>query len=118
MNFFAQLIPWHRLDRLMLLALGGLMTFGILFVYSATYNNDLFTSASWLRQPHIKQIIFYGAGISIAFVICLKEYSLLARWSYVFYWVSIVSLVLVLIPGIGSVRYGARRWFDLGFTQF
>ena len=118
MNFFTQLIPWHRLDRLMLLALGGLMTFGILFVYSATYNNDLFTSASWLRQPHIKQIIFYGAGIGIAFVICLKEYSLLARWSYVFYWVSIVSLVLVLIPGIGSIRYGARRWFDLGFTQF
>ena len=118
MNFFTQLIPWHRLDRLMLLALGGLMTFGVLFVYSATYNNDLFNSASWLRQPHIKQIIFYGVGIGIAFVICLKEYSLLARWSYVFYWVSIVSLVLVLIPGIGSVRYGARRWFDLGFTQF
>jgi rod shape determining protein RodA len=118
MNFLSQLIPWHRLDRWMLLALGGLMAFGILFVYSATYNNDLFASTSWLRQPHTKQIIFYGTGIGIAFMICLKEYSLLARWSYVFYWVSMVSLVLVLIPGIGSVRYGARRWFDLGFTQF
>ena len=118
MNFIAQLIPWRRLDRPLLIALGGLMTFGILFVYSATYNNDLFASASWMRQPYIKQIIFYGAGIGIAFIICLKEYNLLARWSYVFYWLSIVSLVLVLIPGIGSVRYGARRWFDLGFTQF
>ena len=27
-------------------------------------------------------------------------------------------LTLVLIPGIGSIRYGARRWFDFGVTQF
>jgi len=118
MQFIAQLIPWHRLDRIMLAAIAGLMLFGTFFVYSATYNNELFTSASWFRQPHVKQIIFYGAGISIAFIICLKDYNVLSRWSYVFYWLSMASLVLVLIPGIGSVRYGARRWFDLGVTQF
>ena len=27
------------------------------------------------------------------------------------------ALVAVLIPGIGLMRYGARRWFDLGFFQ-
>ena len=118
MQFIAQLIPWHRLDRIMLAAIAGLMLFGTFFLYSATYNNELFTSASWFRQPHVKQIIFYGAGISIAFIICLKDYNVLSRWSYVFYWLSMASLVLVLIPGIGSVRYGARRWFDLGVTQF
>ena len=118
MQFIAQLIPWHRLDRIMLAAIAGLMLFGTFFVYSATYNNELFTSASWFRQPHVKQIIFYGAGIFIAFIICLKDYNVLSRWSYVFYWLSMASLVLVLIPGIGSVRYGARRWFDLGVTQF
>src|SRR6185436_9613939 len=30
------------------------------------------------------------------------------------YWVSILGLILVLLPGIGSVRFGARRWIDLG----
>jgi rod shape determining protein RodA len=118
MNFITQLIPWHRLDRILLLGVAGLMVFGTLFVYSATYNNDLFASASWFRQPHLKQIIFYGAGIFIASIICLKDYNLLARWSYVFYWLSMASLMLVLIPGIGAIRYGARRWFDLGVTQF
>ena len=118
MNFITQLIPWHRLDRVLLLALAGLMTFGLLFVYSATYNNELFATASTLRQPFVKQAIFYTAGIGIAFVLCLKDYNTLGRWAYVFYWLNILMLTLVLIPGIGSIRYGARRWFDFGVTQF
>ena len=118
MNFITQLIPWHRLDRVLLVALAGMMTFGLLFVYSATYNNELFASASTLRQPFVKQAIFYTAGIGIAFVLCLKDYNTLGRWAYVFYWLNILMLTLVLIPGIGSIRYGARRWFDLGVTQF
>ena len=80
MKFIKQLIPWHRLDWMLLLCLAGLMVFGVLFVYSATYNNDLFASASWYRQPHLKQIIFYGAGIIVALIVCLKDYNLLARW--------------------------------------
>ena len=118
MNFIAQLIPWHRLDRVLLVALAGLMTFGLLFVYSATYNNELFATASTLRQPFVKQAIFYAAGLGIAFILCLKDYNTLGRWAYVFYWLNILMLTLVLIPGIGSMRYGARRWFDLGGTQF
>jgi rod shape determining protein RodA len=36
----------------------------------------------------------------------------------VVYWVTIVLLVAVVIPGIGSMRFGARRWIDLGVFQF
>ena len=86
MNFISQLIPWHRLDRVLLVALAGLMTFGLLFVYSATYNNELFATASTLRQPFVKQAIFYAAGLGIAFILCLKDYNTLGRWAYVFYW--------------------------------
>ena len=96
--FLTSLIPWHRLDRVLLVALVGLIAFGTLFVYSATHNNDLFTSASWLRQPYFKQIIFYGIGIGLAFLICLKDYNQLARWAQVFFWLSMITLVLVLIP--------------------
>ncbi|MGY8651224.1 MAG: FtsW/RodA/SpoVE family cell cycle protein, partial [Verrucomicrobiia bacterium] len=118
MKFIKQLIPWHRLDWMLLLCLAGLMTFGVFFVYSATYNNDTYTGAHWLRMPHYKQIIFYILGIGAAFVLCLRDYQQTARWANVFYWLSLIMLVAVLIPGIGSVRFGARRWFDLGVTQF
>ena len=84
MNFISQLIPWHRLDRVLLVALAGLMTFGLLFVYSATYNNELFATASTLRQPFVKQAIFYAAGLGIAFILCLKDYNTLGRWRMCF----------------------------------
>ena len=118
MKFISQLIPWNRLDKTLLIALAGLMTFGVLFIYSASYNNDLFLSLSTIRQPFIKQPIFYAIGIGIAFIICLKDYNILSRWAYVFYWLNILMLILVLIPGIGTMRNGARRWFDLGPADF
>ena len=118
MNFITQLIPWNRLDRTLLFALAGLMAFGVLFIYSASYKNDLFSSQSFFLQPFVKQVIFYTIGIGVAFVICLKEYNQLARWAYAFYWLNILMLVLVLVPGIGTERNGARRWFDLGPVDF
>jgi rod shape determining protein RodA len=41
------------------------------------------------------------------------DYHTVTRWAFVAYWVTIVLLVLVLL--VGTVRYNARRWFDLGF---
>ena len=46
------------------------------------------------------------------------DYHTLTRWAFVAYWISIITLVAVIIPGIGSWRYGARRWIDLGAFQF
>src|SRR5439155_22986253 len=48
-------------------------------------------------------------------VICCVDYHILARWSYVAYWGTILLLILVFI--IGPVRFGARRWIDLGPFQ-
>jgi rod shape determining protein RodA len=50
--------------------------------------------------------------------LCLVDYRSLARWSFVIYWIAILLLMAVLIPGIGSMRFNARRWFDLRFFQF
>src|SRR5439155_21262678 len=38
-------------------------------------------------------------------------------WSFVIYWLTIILLIAVIIPGVGSVRFNARRWFDLRFFQ-
>jgi rod shape determining protein RodA len=66
----------------------------------------------------VRQILWYVLGIGAAAALCLLDYRILARWSYVFYWLNILLLVAVLIPKIGSLRFGARRWVDLGFFQF
>jgi rod shape determining protein RodA len=71
-----------------------------------------------LRQSWFRQIVWYGLGLGAGAGLCFLDYRSLARWSFVAYWAGILLLLAVLIPGIGSIRSGARRWIDLGFFQF
>lgn len=103
----------QKLDRLQLFALFGLMVIGTLFVASATLANPDVAAFPWYKQIWIRQIVWYGVGIGAGAVICFVEYHILVRWAMVIYWVAIFSLVIVLIPHIGSVHLGARRWIDL-----
>jgi len=107
-----------RLNWVLMAALVGLMVFGLAFVLSATRVNELFSEAAWYKQPFFKMIVFYVIGIGVAVVVCLKDYHQLARYAFIGYWGCIVMLMFVLVPGIGAARYGARRWFDMGFFQF
>jgi len=66
------------------------------------------------RQSYFRQIVWFIIGLGAAGMICLVDYRTLTRWSLVAYGVAILFLVAVLIPHVGSARYGARRWIDLG----
>jgi rod shape determining protein RodA len=102
-----------RIDRVQLVALWALMVIGVLFVYSATMVTESALSAPLYKQKWLLQIAWYLVGLAAAVVICLVRYQTLARWGMVAYWSAIVLLFLVLI--FGTVRSGARRWFDLKF---
>jgi rod shape determining protein RodA len=106
------------LDRLQLAALVGLMLVGTAFVYSATMANPAMAALPWYDQSWVRQLVWYVLGIGAGAVLCLVDYHILARWTFVAYWVTIFSLVVVLIPHIGSMRFGARRWIDFGPFQF
>ncbi len=107
-----------RIEWPMLIALILLMCVGVAFIYSATMVNDAGAALPWYRQRHILQIAWYVIGGSAGAVLCLVGYHSISRFSTLVYWVTILLLIAVLIPGIGSMRYGARRWIDLGFFQF
>ena len=108
----------NTFDRLQLVALAGLMFLGTAFVFSATMVNDSVAALPWYDQTWVRQIVWYALGLGAAGALCVVDYHLLARWSFIAYWAMIVCLIAVLIPHIGSMRYGARRWIDLGFFQF
>jgi len=111
-------VPREKFDKLQFLALAGLMFLGTAFVYSATMANDAAGLLSWYQQAWVRQIFWYALGLGLVGAICVLDYHTLARWSFVGYWLMIICLVAVLIPHIGSMRFGARRWIDLGFFQF
>ena len=106
-----------RIDWVLLCAVLGLMVLGALFIHSARYATESGSGVPWFKQLHFRQIVFYTLGLGAATAVCVVPYQTLARWSYVFYWASILLLVLVLIPHIGKAAYGARRWIDLGIFQ-
>ncbi len=106
-----------RIHWVLLCALLGLMVLGVLFIHSARYATESGSGVPWFKQYHVKQIAYYILGTVAMAGMCVIPYQTLTRWSYVAYWGSILLLVLVLIPHIGAMRFGARRWIDLGIFQ-
>jgi rod shape determining protein RodA len=107
------------------------MLLGVTFVYSATMAGEPFglvqqftesrfiEFVGWLSERFFfRQLIWYTIGAAAAVAFCLVDYRVLARWSLVIYWASMALLGAVLIPGVGAMRYGARRWIDFGLVQF
>ena len=102
-----------RIDRVQIVALIGLMLVGSAFVYSATMVSESTRLAPWYNQSWFRQIVWYVIGTGAAAALCCLDYHTLARFAMVVYWGAVLLLVLVLF--FGTVRFGARRWFDLGF---
>jgi rod shape determining protein RodA len=104
-----------RIDWLMLPALLGLMLISVAFIYSATNGSESINQIAWFKQNWFKQIVWFSIGSSLAIGLCVIDYNILARWSLVFYWGSILLLLAVKL--FGATRFGAKRWIDLGFFQ-
>jgi rod shape determining protein RodA len=104
-------------DLLTPLAILGLTLFGVAFIYSAQFSTSHTRATSgllaWLpllSHEWFKQIVFLCAGAVVYVTFSLIDYRFwlnLGHWLYAF---CLVTLVLVLIPGIGREVYGSRRW--------
>jgi rod shape determining protein RodA len=102
-----------RLDWLFLAIVLALCCFSVASIYSATYTSE----NPDFRNAHIAQLIWLCLGIVAFFVIALIDYNLLVKYAVPIFFIALVLLVLVLIPGVGTIRNGARSWIKMpGFT--
>lgn len=60
------------------------------------------------------QGIFLIVGIIIMFILSKIDYHVYYKYANVILLICTILLILVLIPGIGSVRNGSRSWFGIG----
>lgn len=102
---------WILITVLLLLALGVSM------VYSAS---SYYASRKFGNKEYylIRQLIWATIGIVAMLVVSRIDYRRLAQFSPILMLVSIILLILVRIPGIGSNVNGAWRWFNFGFMSF
>ena len=114
MNLVLANLSKLRIDLLMAFCLFGLMLFGSIFILSASV--EQYETNDLVDTYFFRQVIFYFFGILIGFLFIIIDYHKLSGYAQTFYWATILLLIVVLIPGVGEVRFGARRWFDLGIT--
>lgn len=62
----------------------------------------------------VHQTIFAVIGLIIMFIVSKVKIELLYKYSNHILFISLILLILVLIPGIGTVRNGSRSWFGIG----
>ena len=84
-----------------------LITIGLVALYSATINSDLYEFK--------KQCIWILISIPIMITVIFIDYNLIARFSPYLYGLSILLLIAVLFTGAIN---GATSWFDIGFFAF
>ena len=92
-----------------------LVTFGIVNIYSATYNES-FTTALDYTSIIGKQLIFLLACIVAFFLIIFTKNKFFDSISTVLYFISIILLLSLFI--FGSERGGAKSWYIIGPISF
>ena len=102
-----------KIDKTLLLGVIILSLFGLIMIYSssnvwASYKfNDPF---KYLKSQGLFLILGYG----VLYFIAKIPYPIYKKYSNHILFICIILLVLVLIPGIGTVRNGSRSWFGIG----
>ena len=107
-------------DQPLLWVVVALLLTGLIMVYSATIalpDSPRFSnySPTHFFQRHIISILMAVSISAVVTQIPMSTWEKLAPWLFV---LSLVLLILVLIPHVGKVVYGARRWLPLGFMNF
>ncbi len=90
----------------------------VLLTLAATLFGLLMISSAGGAKYVIIQSAAFVLGVCGIVAIIFLDYDYLSDISLYLYAGGLLLLVLVLIPGLGSVRGGARSWFELGPINF
>ncbi|HWX77089.1 MAG TPA: putative lipid II flippase FtsW [Candidatus Acidoferrales bacterium] len=104
-------------DKWLFLAVAALAAVGVTMVLSTSYlyAQERFADGTYFLR---KQLFAMTAGLTALVVCSLVPAATYRRLAYPVLALTFVVLVLVLIPGIGVSRGGARRWLMLSGFAF
>jgi cell division protein FtsW len=100
-------------DVWLLLAVAALVGLSVIMVFNVSYffGQERFGDSLLFVRKHLVSI---GLGTVVAFLAARVPSETYRRAAYPLLLIAIVALLLVLVPGIGVTRGGARRWLIVG----
>ena len=107
----------NQFDFILFVIIIILLSLGIVMVLSASAPSAIAESGNSYSYV-IKQLKAAILGIILMLIISKIDYRIYKKFYKAIYWISVLILLLVLIPGLGLSSNGATRWIDLKFIQF
>jgi cell division protein FtsW len=105
--------PLALYDKWLIMAVIGLLIIGLMMVASSS----VMVSTKLYHQPFhflIRQAAYLFVGLIAAIVVMRIDSSEWEKYSVSLLFLCLFMLVLVLIPGIGRIVNGSRRWLAFG----
>lgn len=102
-----------RVNKKLLLSVTILSLFGLIMIYSSS---NIWANYKF-HNPYkylINQGVFLLISYFIIYIVSKIPYQLYKKYSNRILFICIFLLILVLIPGIGTIRNGSRSWFGIG----
>lgn len=102
-----------KFNMLLFLSVLAISLFGLIMIYSASY-----IWAEYKFQDPWKfvknQGLFFLIGVILMVFISRIDFRLYKKYANHILGICVLLLILVLIPGIGTIRNGSRSWFGIG----
>ena len=102
-----------KVDYTLMFSVIIITIFGLVMISSSSY---VWAEYKFNDKFHyvIMQSLFFIVGFFLMIVVSKVPYTYYLEKSNTILFICFVLLILVLIPGIGSVRNGSRSWFGIG----
>ena len=102
-----------KVDYLLLFGIIMISIFGVVMIYSASY-----VWAEYKFHDPLKfaktQFLFLVVSYILIFFSLKIPYQKYLSYANLIFFICFILLILVLIPGIGTIRNGSRSWFGIG----
>jgi rod shape determining protein RodA len=103
---------FHGFDPVLTIVVGLLLFLGTLLVWAAT--RDWYARGGLDPQYYLKRhIINILIGAVLAYGVTVIDYRLLRAYTPVLWGAAVLGLLIVLIPGLGTEKNGAKAWIAL-----
>lgn len=107
--------PIEAIDTKIIWVVAVLLMLGLVMVYSATVSLPESNRFANYKSTHF--LVRHAFSIGLGTVLALIAFSVPTRrwqaWAPALFLLGLVLLIIVLIPGVGKVVFGARRWLSL-----
>ena len=102
-----------KVDLPLVITVIFLVTFGLIMIYSAS---SIWAEYKFQDSFHYvkQQALFTVIGFVIMYIVSKIDYTIYLKKANMILGICFLLLILVLIPGIGSIRNGSRSWFGIG----